>query len=158
MLTEIQQNKWRPIYARRRTLVSGGFKRVSKKRPCRICGKPTYCGFSTDEGTSICMRISAGARGPSRNGGNIHVHNEIPIITFPPTITIPYRESIPLAPLEIRDAVFQELIRISSASNYREELVTGQEVYFPEDCSRNKQPGTVRCLRQNETAQLSQVS
>lgn len=53
--------------------VSGGFKRVSKKRPCRICGKPTYCGFSTDEGTSICIRISAGARGPSRNGGNIHV-------------------------------------------------------------------------------------
>ena len=125
MLTEIQQNKWRPIYAPRRTLVSGGFKRVSKKRPCRICGKPTYCGFSTDEGTSICMRISAGARGPSRNGGNIHVHTEIPIFTFPPTITIPDRESIPLAPLEIRDAVFQELIRISSASNYREELVTG---------------------------------
>ena len=30
-----------------------------------------------------------------------------------------------MAPLEIRDAVFQELIRISSASNYREELVTG---------------------------------
>jgi len=125
MLTEIQQNKWRPIYAPRRTLVSGGFKRVSKKRPCRICGKPTYCGFSTDEGTSICMRISAGARGPSRNGGNIHVHTEIPIFTFPPTITIPDRESIPLAPLEIRDAVFQELIRISSASNYRKELVTG---------------------------------
>jgi hypothetical protein len=38
---------------------------------------------------------------------------------------MPYRESIPLPPLEIRDAVFQELIRISPASNYREELVTG---------------------------------
>jgi hypothetical protein len=71
------------------------------------------------------MRISAGARGPSRNGGNIHVHTEIPIFTFPPTITTPDRESIPVPPLEIRDAVFQELIRISSASNYREELVTG---------------------------------
>ena len=70
------------------------------------------------------MRISAGARGPSRNGGNIHVHTEIPIFTFPPTITIPDCESIPLAPLEIRDAVFQELIRMSSASNYREELFT----------------------------------
>src|SRR5258708_12774424 len=34
-------------------------------------------------------------------------------------------QSIPLAPLEIRDAVFQELIRISPASNYMEELVTG---------------------------------
>lgn len=33
--------------------------------------------------------------------------------------------SIPLAPLEIRDAVFRELMRISPASNYREELLTG---------------------------------
>jgi hypothetical protein len=125
MCPETLQKKYRPIYVPGRTFVSGGFKRVSKKRPCRICGKPTYCGFSTDEGTSICMRVSAGARGPSRNGGNIHVHTEIPIITFPPTITTPNCESIPLAPLEIRDAVFQELIRMSSASNYREELVNG---------------------------------
>ncbi len=33
-------------------------------------------------------------------------------------------QSIPLASLEIRDAVFRELIRISPASNYRQELVT----------------------------------
>ena len=46
-------------------MISVGFERVSKKRPYRICGKPTYCGFSRDEGTSICMRISAGSRGLS---------------------------------------------------------------------------------------------
>ena len=60
-------------------MISVGLDRFSKKRPCRICGKPTYCGFSKDEGTSICMRISAGSRGLSRNGGNIHVHSEIPL-------------------------------------------------------------------------------
>jgi YD repeat-containing protein len=48
-------------------MISVGFNRVSKRRPCRICGKPTYCGFSRDEGTSICMRISAGSRGLFRN-------------------------------------------------------------------------------------------
>ena len=69
--------------------------------------------FDQPRFTSICMRVSAGARGPCRNGGNIHVHTEIPIITFPPPITISHHESIPLAPLEIRDAVFQELIRMS---------------------------------------------
>ena len=37
-------------------MISVGFERVSKKRPRRICGKPTYCGSSRDEGTSICMR------------------------------------------------------------------------------------------------------
>lgn len=105
-------------------MISVGFERVSKKRPCRICGKPTYCGFSRDEGTSICMRISAGSRGLSRNGGNIHVHPEIRFITIRPRIQRPISESIPLASLEIRDAVFQELIRISPASNYRQELVT----------------------------------
>jgi hypothetical protein len=104
-------------------MISVGFERVSKKRPCRICGKPTYCGFSRDEGTSICMRISAGSRGLSRNGGNIHVHPEIPFITIRPRIQRPISESIPLASLEIRDAVFRELIRISPASNYWQELV-----------------------------------
>jgi hypothetical protein len=34
-------------------------------------------------------------------------------------------QSIPLASLEIRDAVFRELIKLSPASNYRDELVTG---------------------------------
>lgn len=106
-------------------MISVGFERVSKKRPCRICGKPTYCGFSRDEGTSICMRISAGSRGLSRNGGNIHVHPEIPFIMIRPRIQRPMSQSIPLASLEIRDAVFRELIRISPASNYTQELVTG---------------------------------
>ena len=106
-------------------MISVGFARVSKKRPCRICGKPTYCGFSRDEGTSICMRISAGSRGLSRNGGNIHVHTEIPFITIQPRIMRPISQSIPLAPLEIRDAVFRELIKISPASNYMKELVAG---------------------------------
>lgn len=107
-------------------LVSGGFQRVSK-RPCRICGRPYYCGYSTDERTSICMWISDGStyRGESKNGGNIHVHTNIAITpavhqnvrTAPP--------SIPLAPLEIRNAVFQELIKISPASSYHTQLVTG---------------------------------
>lgn len=108
----------------RAPLISGGFKRVSKRRPCRICGKPTYCGFSTDERVSICMRVSTGSRGPSRNGGNIHVHYNIPFTGSRQEVaTNP--ASIPLAPLEIRDAVFRELMRLSPAFNYREELLTG---------------------------------
>src|SRR5829696_10369600 len=33
---------------KRNPMISVGFARVSKKRPCRICGKPSYCGFSRD--------------------------------------------------------------------------------------------------------------
>lgn len=70
------------------------------------------------------MRVSAGSRGTSTNGGNIHVHTEIAptLVTQQPPRPSP--PSIPLAPIEVRDAVFRELIRISPASNYSE-LVSG---------------------------------
>src|ERR1044072_4420179 len=44
---------------------------------------------------------------------------------FRPTIKRPISQSVPPASLEIKDAVFQELIRISPASNYVAELVGG---------------------------------
>src|SRR5687768_13246132 len=132
-------------------MISVGFERVSKKRPCRICGKPTYCGFSRDEGTSICMRISAGSRGLSRNGGNIHVHPEIPFITIRPKIKNANSQSISQAPLEIRDAVFREFIRLSPASNYMEELVTGPGGLSRG--SRTTQPATAHCLEQSGSMQ-----
>lgn len=72
------------------------------------------------------MRKKEGARRTSNNGGNIHVHTEIPINN---TILIPSRipspPPIPIAPLEIRDAVFTELIRLSPAAKYPTELVSG---------------------------------
>src|SRR5215510_3098464 len=77
---KLRERSHTKLVIKRNPMISVGFQRVSKKRPCRICGKPTYCGFSRDEGTSICMRISAGSRGPSRNGGNIHIH--LPYLIF----------------------------------------------------------------------------
>ena len=70
------------------------------------------------------MRESSGSRGVSRNGGHIHVHTEIPFVTTHHPVTLSKTQS-PLAPLGIRAAVFQELIRISPAANYTDELVTG---------------------------------
>src|SRR5437016_6005484 len=70
-------------------LVSNGFRKVTTKRPCRICHKPDWCGFSTDERTSICMRVSDGARGTARNGGNIHVHHDVPPTSSPRKNTKP---------------------------------------------------------------------
>lgn len=69
------------------------------------------------------MRVSSGSRRTSKNGGYIHVHTHIAPASVPrsPRPTL----SIPLAPLEIRDAVFRELIRISPASHFYAELVSG---------------------------------
>lgn len=105
------------------------FLRVSPKRPCRICDSTTYCGYSANERTSICMWISEGEtyRGPSRNGGNIHVHKDVPLNTIPVAITRPAPPTIPVAAIEIRDAVYRELIRISPASTYYPYLVSGPD-------------------------------
>jgi len=62
-------------------MISVGFKRISKRVLVGFAVNPPIVAF-TGEGTSICMRISAGSRGLSRNGGNIDVHPEIPFITI----------------------------------------------------------------------------
>jgi hypothetical protein len=98
--------------------VSNGFRKVTPKRPCRICHKTDWCGYSTDERTSICMRVSDGAKGTARNGGNIHVHNGVPLTSSPRKKMKPAPPSIEIAPIEIRDAVYRELIRISPARKY----------------------------------------
>jgi hypothetical protein len=68
------------------------------------------------------MRISEGARRSSRNGGNIHVHDDaaIPFNYQPPVRSTP---EIELAPIDVRDAVYRELIRISPATRYQQELI-----------------------------------
>ena len=99
-------------------LVSNGFRKVTRKRPCRICHKTDWCGYATDERTSICMRVSDGAIGTARNGGNIHVHNDVSPTSSPRKKTKPVPPSIEIAPVEIRDAVYRELIRISPAQKY----------------------------------------
>jgi hypothetical protein len=98
--------------------VSNGFCKVTTRRPCRICHKTDWCGYSTDERTSICMRVSDGAKGMARNGGNIHVHNDALLTYSPRNKTQPTSPSIEIAPIEIRDAVYRELIRSSPVQKY----------------------------------------
>jgi len=72
------------------------------------------------------MRVSDGARRSSKNGGNIHVHDDVaPTFTCqPPVRSAP---QIELAPIQVRDAIYRELIRISPASRYQQQLIDDQE-------------------------------
>src|SRR5437588_12457721 len=84
----------------RQPLGANGFRKVTTKRPCSICHKTDWCGYATDERTSICMRVSDGAKGIARNGGNIHVHHDFPANSSQrKTKAAP--PSIQLAPIEI---------------------------------------------------------
>lgn len=102
-----------------------GFYRVTKYRRCRICGKPDWCGYTVDEQTSICMRISNGSKGTSRNGGNIFHHNRLFLVAQPRFNITPTPHPIEIAPLEIRNAVYEEMLRRSPASKYYSQLIDG---------------------------------
>ena len=124
--TQTKQFRHRTTPAWRR-LVSNGFRKVTSKRPCRICHKTDWCGYATDERTSICMRVSNGAKGTARNGGNIHVHHYASPTSRSRKSIKPAPPSIEIAPIEIRDAVYRELIRMSPAQKYYLHLVDGPD-------------------------------
>lgn len=107
--------------------VSSGYARVSKRRPCRICGKPDWCSYTRDEEISICMRVREGAYRVNRQGGAIHLHEpggwsamvtRVQKAEFPPT---------PLASIQVRDFVYHELIRLSPAMRFRKTLIEGRK-------------------------------
>ena len=106
-------------------VTKNGFCRVTRHRPCRICGKFDWCGYTTDEQTSVCMRISNGSKGTARNGGNIYHHNRLFLVANPRSTKKPVSHPIEIAPIEIRNAVYEELIRRSPAVKYYSQLIDG---------------------------------
>lgn len=104
---------------------TNGFCRVTKHRRCRVCGKPDWCGYSTDEQTSICMRVSDGSKGTSRNGGNIYHHRRIFLVGNPRSNSKRATLPIEIAAINIRNAIYEELIRRSPAHKFFSQLIDG---------------------------------
>jgi hypothetical protein len=110
-------------FPQRQPTTINGFCRVTKYRLCRVCKKPDWCGYTTDEQTSICMRISNGSKGTSRNGGSIFHHNRLFLVASPRIAREQAPPPIEIAPIEIRNAVYEELIRESPAVKYYSQLI-----------------------------------
>jgi hypothetical protein len=102
-----------------------GFCRVTKKPTMPSLQETNWCGYTSDEQTSICMRISNGSKGTSRNGGNIYHPNRLFLVASPRLKMKPAPPPIDVAPIEIRNAVYQELIRRSPAAKYYSQLIDG---------------------------------
>jgi hypothetical protein len=109
------------------TRASTGFSRVSRRRPCRVCGKPDWCSYTRDEEVSICMRVSDGARRINQHGGAIHIHQEQPASFPEPVVSVTDCPQADLVPIEVRDFVYSRLIALSPAARYRRLLVEGRE-------------------------------
>jgi hypothetical protein len=77
------------------------------------------------------MRAGEGARKINRHGGAIYVHTEKTIISFKTTFSCSHRAvdapQFPLAPIEVRDFVYNGLIRLSPATRYRSALIAGDK-------------------------------
>ncbi|MCU1267567.1 MAG: hypothetical protein JWM21_3885 [Acidobacteria bacterium] len=126
MSVHISTNQCRILnFPQRQRIAINGFCRVNKHRRCRVCRKPDWCGFTSDEQTSICMRISNGSKGTARNGGNIFHHNRLFLVASPRLARKQAPPPIEIAPIEVRNAVYQELIRRSPALKCYSQLIHG---------------------------------
>ncbi|MGI8732808.1 MAG: DUF3854 domain-containing protein [Pyrinomonadaceae bacterium] len=71
------------------------------------------------------MRISNGSKSTSRNGGNIYHHGGFSFAGIPRSNRKPAPPPIEIVPIEVRNAVYEELIRRSPALKYHSQLIDG---------------------------------
>lgn len=110
------------------TTTATGYRRVSKKRPCGICGKPDWCSTTAAETISFCARSILNADRISRYGWGVYYHDgERSSFDFDPrrnSKQFPKRKrssaSTALARPALRDKVYRKLIELSPASSNRE--------------------------------------
>lgn len=126
--------------------VNVGFRRVTARRPCPVCGRKKWCQVTRDGRLAHCMWESRGAVKRAKDDGYIHVlvHDTPlgPARNYHPTALNNRHElGSELAPLDIRDSAYGKLLELSPAWRYERELVTGERGLFSrgfgaEDVSR----------------------
>lgn len=97
-----------------------GYRRVSKKHPCGICGKPDWCSTTTTETISFCARSTLNADRVSRNGWGVYYDRysglEVNRTFYRTVKRKTSTASNFLASPPKRDRVYRKLIELSPAS------------------------------------------
>ena len=97
-------------------MMTVGYQRVSRRSPCGICGKPDWCSTTRDHRITFCARSATDADRISSSGWGVFYREirHVPHPVYALQRKQP-RSSKPnaLAPVEIRDKVYKELIRFS---------------------------------------------
>lgn len=114
-------------------MVASGYRRVSKRHPCAICGKPDWCSSTATETISFCARSTLNADRISHHGWGVYYHGWSPtrfdIVIGGNFNRFPQRRkskiSKALAPSAVRDKVYRKLIELSPASS-NHEIVEGR--------------------------------
>jgi len=109
-------------------MVNSLYRRVSRKRVCSICGKPDWCSYTPDGSASFCARVNNRADRISPTGWGVYFHDTLPKVTSAappfPILTNKSRRTSGLAPIDVRDFVYRQLIALAPASNSIE-IVSG---------------------------------
>jgi hypothetical protein len=82
------------------------FLRVNKKKPCAICGRNDWCGYSADGDSAICMRVKSDRA--SANGGWLH---RVGFATPKPTARSVAAPQMPTAHADRKDAIYCALLK-----------------------------------------------
>ncbi|MCC7309339.1 MAG: hypothetical protein IT173_17390 [Acidobacteria bacterium] len=104
-------------------MTATGYRRVSKKRPCGICGKSDWCSTTTTETIAFCARSTLNADRVSRHGWGVY-YDRYSGLEFNRTFyRTPKRSTFIVSSLltspTIKDRVYRKLIEFSPAStNY----------------------------------------
>lgn len=112
-------------------MTATGYTRVSRKRPCCICGKPDWCSTTAAETISFCARSTQNADRISTNGWGVYYQDGSQFVLPPNRVNYrtPRRRKIKLfktlASPAIRDKVYRKLIEVSPASSSHE-IVNGR--------------------------------
>ena len=104
-----------------------GYQRVSRRSPCRICGKPDWCSTTKDHNIAFCARSVTNADRLSGKGWGIFYYD-----SRRPSrsgYTLPQRQlsrakSTSAASIEIRHRIYQRLIELSPSPE-NSELIYG---------------------------------
>lgn len=103
---------------------SSDYRRVSRKRACRICGKTDWCSYTPDEKISFCAREIVNSDRLSRTGWGVFYHEKtlFPNHVEPPFAPrrLPSQPKPELAPIEIRDFVYRKLLALAPATDSSE--------------------------------------
>ena len=93
-----------------------GYQRVSRRAPCRICGKPDWCSTTKDHNITFCARSATNADRLSSKGWGIFyndIRNPSTGGHCQPKKKLKRPKSTSVSPIEIRHRIFQRLIRLS---------------------------------------------
>lgn len=111
-------------------MTSSEYRRVSRKRACRICGKTDWCSYTPDEKISFCAREIVNSDRLSRTGWGVFYHEKTLFLNHvePPFAPrrAPSQPKPELAPIEIRDFVYRKLLALAPATDSFE-IINGEK-------------------------------